>query len=184
MSAIVVTARRRNEDLEKVPISESVVTRSALLEQNVRSQADLQNVIPGLIVAGTASTSQFSYAIRGQTVDAFSGSQPGVLSYMNEFQATPVTQGAFYDLNSVQVLKGPQGTLFGRNTTGGAVLFTTAQPTDTLGGYITVRDGNYNDREVEAALNLPLSDTVQLRFAGVARKHDGYVKNLLNGRPQ
>ena len=96
----------------------------------------------------------------------------------------PLTIGSassFYDLESVQVLKGPQGTLFGRNTTGGAVLYTTAKPTDKTEALVRTRFGNLDLREVEGMLNVPLSDAVQLRGAFDVIERDGYIDNLLNG---
>jgi iron complex outermembrane receptor protein len=111
-----------------VPVAVSVLTSEALRTRSINSEADLQTATPGLIVRSTQGSSQFNYAIRGQSIDAFSVSQPGVLTYVNEFQTNALSAGSLYDLGSVQVLKGPQGTLFGRNTTGGAVLFSTARP--------------------------------------------------------
>jgi iron complex outermembrane recepter protein len=181
LQEITVTARRREENVEKVPVTVAVLTRDALVERQVNTQADLQNEVAGLVMRGEASNNQFNFALRGQSVDAFTNSQPGVLQYFNEYQTTAESQGAYYDLDSIQVLKGPQGTLFGRNTTGGAVLVTTAQPTDTFGGYATVRVGNYAHQEVESAINLPLNDKLQIRVAGLTSQHDGYVHNLLTG---
>lgn len=179
---IIVTARRKSENLERVPISVAALSSNDLKERGVTTQADLQTVTPGLVVRPTATRNQFTYSIRGQTIEAFSGSKPGVLAYVDDFQLTAVSQGGFYDLESVQVLKGPQGTLFGRNTIGGAILFATAKPNDTLGGYLTGRLGNYAQREVEGAVNIPiLEDKIMLRAAGLVRSHSGYVSNLLTG---
>jgi iron complex outermembrane recepter protein len=181
LEEVIVTARRRTENLEKVPVTVSVISADALVERQVETPADLQNEVAGLVMRGETSNNQFNFALRGQSVDAFTNSQPGVLQYFNEYQTTAVSEGGYYDIGSLQVLKGPQGTLFGRNTTGGAVLLTTAQPTNTFGGYATLRLGNYADQQVEAALNVPFTDKLQVRFAGVTHQHDGYVRNLLNG---
>lgn len=182
LEEITVTARRREENLEKVPVTVAVVSGEDLVHRQVTNQVDLQNVVAGLVMRGEASNNQFNFALRGQSVDAFTNSQPGVLQYFNEYQTTSVAEGSYYDLASLQVLKGPQGTLFGRNTTGGAVLVTTAQPTDTFGGYATIRVGNYQHQELESAINLPVSEKLQVRIAGITAQHSGYVKNLLNGR--
>src|SRR3546814_4508387 len=89
----------------------------------------------------------------------------------------------FYDLESIQVLKGPQGTLFGRNTTGGAVLYTSTKPKDEFGGYATLRGGNYGLAEGQGAINVPLLDhTLLLRIAGNVVHQDGWQKNLYDGR--
>jgi iron complex outermembrane receptor protein len=179
LAEIVVTAQRRSENLEKTPVAVSVVSGEDLSKRQIVSEADLQAAVPGLTVRATSSSEQLNYAIRGQSVDAFSGSRPAVLPYIDEVQVNNNSSTAFYDLASVQVLKGPQGTLFGRNATGGAVLFTTEKPTDDVDGFITSRVGNYNDRQVEGAVNLPLvKDTVLLRVAGFFQDHDGYQTNL------
>src|SRR5439155_18259407 len=92
--------------------------------------------------------------------------------------------GMFFDLQNVQVLKGPQGTLFGRNTTGGAVLLVPNKPTDHLGGYAELSIGNYNMRRVQGVLNLPLTDTVRLRVGADVQQRDGFMKNVVNIGPQ
>ena len=92
-----------------------------------------------------------------------------MLPYINEAQIVSYSASSFYDLGNIQVLKGPQGTLFGRNTTGGAVLYQTAQPKDTLGGYIQGRYGNYDAYQVQGAINLPISENARLRLRASAR---------------
>ena len=85
--------------------------------------------------------------------------------------------GTLFDVDTVQVLKGPQGTLVGRNTTGGAILYETRRPTDTFGGYVDVTGGDYGRHEAEAALNVPLTDNLAVRAAGSWSEIDGYIKN-------
>lgn len=180
---IVVTAQRRSEALERTPVAVAVVGAEALAKQAVTSERDLQFVAPGLIVRSSQNDNQLNYSLRGQTVDAYTSSLPSVLPYVNEVQvATGGGSTAFYDLQSVQVLKGPQGTLFGRNATGGAVLFTTAKPTRELSGYGAVRYGRFNDVQVEGAVSGPLvEDKVLVRVAGSYRNRDGYQHNLFYG---
>lgn len=180
---IVVTARRREEGLSRTPVAVSVLTADALQSRSINSEADLQTATPGLIVRSTQGSSQFNYAIRGQSIDAFSVSQPGVLTYVNEFQANALSAGSLYDLGSVQVLKGPQGTLFGRNTTGGAVLFSTAAPEfDAFKGFARGRVGNLGAWQGEGMLNMPLGDSAGLRVAGMIDQRKGFVRNLVNGK--
>ena len=176
---IIVTAQRKATELSKTPVAVSALSADKLTQQRVLSEADLPNVAPGLGVRATVSSNQLNYVIRGQTVDAFSNNRPGVLPYFDEVQIGGAgAASAFYDLASVQVLKGPQGTLFGRNSTGGAVLFTSQAPTNELGGYASVSYGNYNDVKVEGAINAPLvSDKVLLRLAGFYKSRDGYQFN-------
>src|SRR5690606_25629003 len=141
-------------------------------EANVQSVNDLRFRVPSL---GTNTQGFGNYSpvsIRGQ-----GGYSPGgtnaVAAYINEVPVQSksdggdFTGGRYYDLESVQVLKGPQGTLFGRNTTGGAILFQSRRPTHEWGGFIEGTIGNYGRREVKGALNLPLiEDRVRLRVAG------------------
>jgi iron complex outermembrane recepter protein len=176
---IIVTARRRDESLSRVPISITAFAPSQLEERTITSQEDLQSAVPGLTVRSTNNSNDLNYSIRGQTVDAFSTSSPGVLPYINDVQVNTGGTSLIYDLGSLQVLKGPQGTLFGRNTTGGAVLFNSATPGNQFGGYFTERLGDYNLRETVAAVDLPLvDDKALLRVAGDTKRRDGYVTNL------
>jgi iron complex outermembrane receptor protein len=180
LADIIVTAQRVTSSLEQTPVAIAVMSGDALERQQITSEEDLQIAVPGLTVRASANSDQLNYAIRGQSLDAFSGSPPGVLPYVNEVQIGGAgVSSAFFDLQSVQVLKGPQGTLFGRNATGGAVLFTTNKPTDDLGGYISVRGGDYSLRQVEGALNVPLvPDRLLVRVAGFMEEHTGYQYNL------
>lgn len=183
LQEIVVTAQRRSESLSKVPVSISALNADALQKQAVITESDLQVSVPGLVVRATTNSNQLNYSIRGQTVDAFTGSQPAVLPYFDEIQVTSNSASAFYDLESIQVLKGPQGTLFGRNATGGAVLLTSAKPTNDFGGFINVSAGNYDFKWYQGAINVPLvTDKVLLRVAGDIQSRDGFVTNLFDGR--
>lgn len=180
---IIVTAQRRSETLERTPVSVAVLGGDALAKQAIVSEADLQIATPGLTVKAGQSSNQLNYSIRGQTVDAFTSSRPSVLPYFNEVQVGSVGASSFYDLESIQVLKGPQGTLFGRNSTGGAVLFTSVKPRDDFGGYVSARAGNYSHYQLEGAINVPLvTDTVLLRVAGYFQRRDGFQFNLFNNQ--
>ena len=181
LDEIVVTAQRRSENLEKVAVAVSVLRSEDLVNKQIETEEDLQSAVPGLTVRSTQNNNLLNYAIRGQSVDAFTSSKPAVLPYIDEVQVNNNSASAFYDLGSVQVLKGPQGTLFGRNATGGAVLFTTNKPNNDVDGYITTRFGNYDDRQVEGALNVPIiSDKVLLRIAGFHQDRDGFQTNLFD----
>jgi len=178
-SDIVVTARRTEEKLRDVPVAVSAFGAKALEERRIESEIDLQVATPGLLVRETTSSNQLNYAIRGQSVDAFSYSTPAVVAYFNDVQTFNNSATAFFDLQSIQVLKGPQGTLFGRNATGGAVLYNAQKPTDDFEGYLKAGYGNYNNREIQGAINVPLADGISLRLAGSTQDRDGYQHNLL-----
>ena len=179
---IVVTAQRRNESLVDVPVSITAISSDSIAKQAISTERDLQIAVPGLTVRAAFNSDQLNYSIRGQTIDPFTYSQPGVLPYVNDY-AVPAgfASSALFDLDSIQVLKGPQGTLFGRNAIGGAVLFTTAKPTHELGGYAKARVGDFDLREFEGAINLPMTEAVVLRVSGRNAHSGGYFRNLTTG---
>jgi iron complex outermembrane receptor protein len=185
VSEIIVTARRRSERLSKVPITISVLSGASLRERGITTETDLQSSVPGLSVVATQQQNQLTYSIRGQSVDSLSGSVQAVLPYIDDVQINTQSASTFYDLANIQVLKGPQGTLFGRNTTGGAVLSTTAPATDIMSGYLQADVGNYDLRRFQGAVNLPIvADKVLLRIAFDSDNEDGYVRNVYDGSRQ
>ena len=118
-----------------------------------------------------------------ESLDAFSGVLPGVLPYFNEVQVAGGGSTTLYDLQSVQALKGPQGTLFGRNSTGGTVLFTSNKPTNDFGGYAAAAGGNFGLVRAEGALNLPIvEDKVLARIAMLSQTTDGYQHDSFRDR--
>jgi iron complex outermembrane recepter protein len=180
---IIVTAQRRDELLSRTPVAVSVVSADTLARANITTESDLPVAAPGLQVRLGQNSNQLNYAIRGQSLDAYSNTRPGVQPYINEVQIGGVgASSGFFDLQSVQVLKGPQGTLFGRNSTGGAVLFTTQQPTNEFGGYVSGTVGNYDLRKLEGAINAPLvGETLLARVSGFYQKRDGFQYNINSG---
>ena len=180
---IIVTAQRRSETLERAAVAVSVVTAQTLAEKAITTETDLQVAVPGLTVKSGQNENQLNFSLRGQSVDPFSSSRPSVLPYFNEIQVGGVGGTALYDLSSVQVLKGPQGTLFGRNATGGAVLYTSTKPTNNFGGYVLGRLGSFDARQLEGAVNVPLvRDVALLRVAGSLQRRDGIQLNLFDGQ--
>jgi iron complex outermembrane receptor protein len=183
---VVVTARRREERAQDVPVAISVLNAETLKDQQVRTTADLTTNVPNVIVAPSSyGTSTPKFSFRGQhQVENLINVDASVGLYFAEFvlQRPQGTNFALTDLASVQVLKGPQGTLFGKNSTGGAVLITPQRPDfDGFSGELTAGLGNYNLHTTSAVVNAPLSDTLALRLAVSATDHDGYIKNLAPG---
>ncbi|MBB4860218.1 iron complex outermembrane receptor protein [Novosphingobium chloroacetimidivorans] len=182
---IVVTARRTEERLQDVPISITVFNQDQLQKRNVAVASDLAVYTPSLQVNTRFGPEKATFAIRGFNQDAASAPTVGVYfadvvgvrAQGGTAGGNTVGAGAFTDLQNVQVLKGPQGTLFGRNTTGGAVLIVPTKPTDNLEGYVEGTYGNFDQKRVQAALNIPLADTFKVRFAVDRNKRDGYVRN-------
>ena len=187
LTEVIVTARRVEERLQDVPISITVFNQEQLTNRNVVNAADLAAYTPSLSANQNFGTENSSFAIRGFVQDA--GTPPSVAVYFADVVAlrgpTQGTQagdgagpGSFFDLQNVQVLKGPQGTLFGRNTTGGAVLFVPQKPTSTFEGYVEAEGGNYDMKRVQAVLNAPVSDRIRLRLAVDHNERNGYENNI------
>jgi iron complex outermembrane receptor protein len=172
---VVVTSQRRAMKVQDVPIAETVLTGDQLKDKAVVRLADLAAAAPALTVADAGLTSFVN--IRG--IGLASGSPQvanGVATYIDGlFQPPIVSTSTFYDIANIEVLRGPQGTLVGSNSTGGAVMITTNNPNlNRLGGYAELGVGNHSAKSVEGALNVPLSDTLALRIAGNKRKRDSF----------
>lgn len=175
---IIVTARRREESLSKVPIAITAINGDELAKRAIVNENDLQAAVPGLVIRQNGGVHSFNYSIRGQSVDTFTNSPPSVLPYVNEVQISTLSASTFYDMGGIQVLKGPQGTLFGRNATGGAVLYSTARAGDELAGYIQGRYGSYDAWNIQGAVNLPLGEVGALRVAGSVTGGGAFVKDF------
>jgi len=180
---IIVTAQRREEKLAKVPVSVVAFNAEMLRTRVINSEQDMGSLVPGLLVKNGQNSNQLSFSMRGQTLDPFSGTSPAVLTYINEAPYIPNnTSTSLFDLGSIQVLKGPQGTLFGRNATGGAVLYSTPMPGNEYSGYLTLRGGERNMFQAQGAIDLPLvPDKLAIRLAFDYTKGDGYIKNINTG---
>ena len=183
---VVVTARRREENLQDVPAAVTALSGEALAQQQIRTPTDVQIVTPSLSIGGANSNfsrNMGNYSIRGVGQGLFGGSS--VTSYFSEAPFGPTGPAMpFFDIESVQVLKGPQGTLFGRATAGGAVLIQPRRATtDAIYGMAQARIGNRGRADFDAMLNLPVvEDKLAVRLA-VNRTHiDGYVDNLSTGQ--
>ncbi len=191
LEEIIVTARRKEEDIQDVPISVTVFNQDTLDQRNVISAADLVKYTPSLNVNTRFGSDQASFAIRGFNQEFRTTASVGV--YFADVVAprggAVITAGdgagpgAFFDLQNVQVLKGPQGTLFGRNTTGGAIQIVPVKPTDEFEGYADVSGGNYDLRRVQAVVNVPISDNIRARLGVDDMEREGYINNVTDIGP-
>lgn len=186
LEEVVVTVRRVEETAQSVPIAVTALTGETLSEARIDNGAALQKLAPSLSVY-SLSRDEESFSLRGLN-SANTSAQGQAASVMTYFAQVPLPPGdgggpgRYFDLQNVQVLKGPQGTLFGRNSTGGAVLFEPHRPSGASEGYAKAQAGNHADRELEAMANLPLvEDKLAARFAGSMAKRDGFTKNTVNG---
>jgi iron complex outermembrane receptor protein len=182
---IIVTARRTEERLQDVPISITVYSQDQIAKRNIVVAADLATYTPSLSVNQSYGPEKSSFAIRGFVQDQ--GTAPSVGVYFADViepraqggttSGSMAPVGSLVDLENVQVLKGPQGTLFGRNTTGGAVLLVPHKPTDKFEGWVEGSAGDYGMWRATGVLNAPLSDTFKIRAMIDSQHRDGYMTN-------
>jgi iron complex outermembrane receptor protein len=175
---IVVTARRVEERLQDVPIAVTAISGENLQKLGIKGPLDLKTAVAGLVVNSAAGRTYTPiYAMRGQRAgDQVFTQDPPVAIYQDEVLISPLagSNAGLFDLENVQVVKGPQGTLFGRNNTGGAVLYTSARPKDELGAKVELGYANYDSWIANGYLNLPVSEAIRLRAAVDYRKQGGF----------
>jgi iron complex outermembrane recepter protein len=183
LDEIIVTAQKREQNLQDVPAAVSAFSADQLLARGVTQTSDLMGTLPNLQVTSAYSSTQPNFSLRGISVaNEFSASTASPVGvYVDEvYQSFRASHGQqLYDLERVEVLRGPQGTLYGRNTTGGAINFITRKPDlDGANGYLTVGYGNYNTLTTQAGFEATLiPDKLGIRFAGTRAKGEGYTFN-------
>jgi iron complex outermembrane receptor protein len=185
---VTVTARRREESLQTTPVAVTALSGDALQVRGAESVDALSQYVPNLQFDGAAALSGGAYNatifIRGIGQNDFAiFSDPGAAMYVDGVYLGRSIGGIMdaVDLERVEVLRGPQGTLFGRNTIGGAVNIISKQPTDKLGGEASVTTGRFSRFDVHGTLNLPLSDRFLTRWTVSRLSQDGYAKRLTDG---
>jgi iron complex outermembrane receptor protein len=184
LPAIIVTAQRRAQDIRDVPISVTAINDEALQAissggQDIRA---LSGRVPSLVVESSFGRTFPRFYIRGlgNTDFDFNASQPVSLMYDDQVLENPILKGfPVFDIQQVEVLRGPQGTLFGRNTPAGIVKFDSVKPTSTSEGYARVSYGRFNNINAEAAINLAASDVFSLRVSALYQSQDDWVDNVL-----
>lgn len=181
--AIIVTARRREETLQTVPVAIQAFSSEQLEERGIQELGDLSSSVAGLRFGSEGGKNGTTLTLRGLSRIPLGEGVPAVVTY---FANVPLAgEGSnlpTFDLSGIQVLKGPQGTLFGQNTIGGAVLVEPARPSFDLGGYVQGQYGNFDALTIEGAINVPvIADVAAIRVAGQMRRRDGYVTNLSGG---
>lgn len=182
---IVVTAQKRSESIQDVPAAVTVASGEALAQLGVTNPTDLARVVPGLVIADQSGTGFVFLRGVGQTQGA-PNAQPGVSVNINGVYA-PREMGVtpLYDLEQVEALPGPQGTLWGRNAAGGAIDFITKRPVlNEVSTDLTFEAGNYSLIHPTAVVNLPIGDTLAVRVVGDYDDHDGYLSNGSNDLKQ
>ena len=182
---IVVTAQRRSENLQDVPISITALSGESVERLGIKTSADVAAQVPNLTIKQSFANSVPQIFLRGVGVNdpnANANGAVGIYADNVNLVSPSALTFALFDTDRVEVLRGPQGTLYGRNTTGGAINFLSKRPGDAWEGYVTARYGRFDDKQVEAALTAPLAQGAALRIAGVWQKNDGFHFNRVSGR--
>ena len=186
IDGITVTARRRVESIMAVPVAVSAFGEEALKDLQASDVTGLQGAVPNLnIVQGRGSANSTNIFIRGiGQPDALQSFDPGVGMYVDDVYYSRINGSMFslFDVQQIEVLRGPQGTLYGKNSTGGAIKVTTRDPFDQSGGAAELTIGDYGRQEVRAYYSGQLSDTVAASIAAASIRNDGYVRDSLTGR--
>jgi len=188
LEEIVVTAQKREEGLQDTPIAVTAFTAAALDDKNIDNIAQLANFTPNLVFDTASPVSGLSSGavvfIRGIGNTDFSlTTDPGVGTYVDGVYISRSAGGVLnvLDVERIEVLRGPQGTLFGRNTIGGAINIISRKPADELGGTVELSVGNYNRKNIRASIDIPLADNLLSTFAVSSKQSDGYVDRVLMG---
>ena len=185
LEEIVVTAQRRAESVQDVPIAINAFTDEQLKAVGIDSTLDLQLKVPGLHLEPLAG--QGLAYLRGVGTDTLTpGLEPTTAVHIDGVYLPRLSSiiSDFYDAERVEVIKGPQGTLFGRNATGGVIHFVSRKPQDEAGGYLDLSGGNHATVRVEGALNVPISERAAFRVAGLFHDNNGYADNGYTGRDE
>jgi iron complex outermembrane receptor protein len=183
MGDIVVTAQKRSENVQNVPVAISAFSSDSLAARGISNPEQLQQSVPGLVYSGSVTGSGL-VTLRGVGGSALRGSTPGrnpaVPVHANGvyLQSPSVMLQDFLDIERVEVLRGPQGTLYGRNAVGGSINVISKRPTNDFSGEVGVEIGNYDKRRVFGVLSGPISDRLRARVAFAMEDRDGYVKDV------
>ncbi|MGH8144146.1 MAG: TonB-dependent receptor [Steroidobacteraceae bacterium] len=179
LQEVVVTAERRAEDVQSTPIAVTAVTGAQLQQQNIRTVNDLTTIAPALTVANQGGYQLITMRGVGNTLgeDPITTGVPMILDGLNNPRGTGL-QWPMFDIADVEVLRGPQGTFIGSNSTGGAIQVTSANPNFRgINGYVEGEVGDYHDNLAEAAVNLPVSDTFAMRLAIHTEQENSFSSN-------
>jgi iron complex outermembrane receptor protein len=181
---IVVTAQKRIESAQDVPLSVAAFSGDTLERAGVNTVLDLQRLVPNMAITRGAQTANVRLTIRGIGAAGNSGIDPSVGTFVDGvYVPRPgALLTSFNDMAGVEVLRGPQGTLFGRNATVGGILFRTVDPKDEFGANVELQTGNYGKQKYSAMLNLPVGERLAFRLSGLYDSIDGWAENRLDGK--
>lgn len=181
---IVVTAQKRAENVQDVPVSVAAFSGDTMTRANVMSVQDIGRIATNFSTAKGAVASSLRLSIRGIGAFGNTATEPSVAAFIDGVYVPRAGSiiGSFMDMESVEVLRGPQGTLFGRNASVGALSLHTATPKSDFSARVTAEAGSYDRYKLDGYVNVPLSDSVAFRLAGQGQWFDGYWRNRLDGK--
>jgi Outer membrane receptor proteins, mostly Fe transport len=184
LEEVVVTAQKRAENVQDVPISVSAFSGETLEAAGVQDIRDLRRITPSLYLATSSNTSNTRIMLRGVGTNGNTAIEPSVATFVDGVYVPRIGSmlAGLNDIGSVEVLRGPQGTLFGRNASVGAVLIRTKAPGDVFSAEGSVTVGTYGVRRVAAAADLPLADTLKTRISLLGYEGNGFGRNDLTGK--
>ncbi|TXS92769.1 TonB-dependent receptor plug domain-containing protein [Parahaliea maris] len=186
LEEVIVTAQKREQSLREVPVTISALSANDLKDLRINDAMDIENYVTNIDIKGTIAGTNPAITIRGIGLNDFNfNNNPAVGVYLDEVFLTSAAMLNFstFDMERVEVLKGPQGTLYGRNTTGGAIGYFSRRPGSEWEGYATASAGNYGLYEFEGALNMPITDQWAARVAGrYSNRDDSYQDNTLGSQ--
>lgn len=185
LEEIVVTATRRAASLQDVPLAVSAFTAAELENRQITSTLDLVRSVPNLYGSNnTGVPSANTYYIRGLgSTEQIATIDPAVSTYVDDVVVPRQNANnyGYFDLEQMEVLRGPQGTTFGRNSTGGAISVKLKKPSDQFGGFLQAAYGSYDQMLVRGDVNIPVSEKVLTKFTGFYTEDEGWAKNVANG---
>lgn len=183
-NVIIVTATKREQTLQETPVAVSVTTSEAIEQAQIRDVADLATLVPSLRVSQNQSSFATSYSVRGFGTDGNNiGLEPSVAMFVDGvYRSRAVSQiSDLPDIQRVEVLRGPQSTLFGKNASAGVISIVTKEPQFDFGGMVEASYGNYDAMVVKGFVTGPISDSIAFSAGGGINKRDGYLTNGVNG---
>ena len=184
LEEIIVTARKRTEDLQAVPISAEVISGKTLADYNIKTLNELSQSIPGIQLNATGAGGQFFIRGIGSGTSVFFDQSVGTFIDDIYHGRTRIAAEAFLDLDRIEVLKGPQSTFFGNNAVAGALNIVTAKPTDAFDGSVRALYGQYGQYAGEGMLNIPLNSDLSVRIAAIGDGLRGWAKDPYAGRDE
>lgn len=184
LEEITVTAQKREQNINEVPVAILAFGSDELHRYDVTKPEDIKFLVPGLDISNRVEAAGISVSLRGLSINTFTAtSDPAVAVYLDEMYLASLSQIAFqsFDMEAVEVLKGPQGTLFGRNTPGGLIHFKTNKPNREFAARTEVEVGSYGNYALEGVLNAPVTEHTSVRLSVRGSLFDGYFENRLDG---